>query len=47
MKTKDRGPEEELESTQLEDIKLKALSQAMDKLDKRSKRTLLNKRLVK
>ena len=43
LEDKRQGPEEELESTQLEDIKLKALSQAMDKLDKRSK-DIVNKR---
>lgn len=43
LEDKRQGPEEELESTQLEDIKLKALSEAMDKLDKRSK-DIVNKR---
>jgi len=43
LEDKRQGPEEELESAQLEDIKLKALSQAMDKLDKRSK-DIVNKR---
>jgi RNA polymerase sigma-32 factor len=34
---KRQGPEEELESTQLEGIKLEALNKALDKLDERSK----------
>ena len=37
LEDKRQGPEEELETTQLEGIKLKALSEAMNKLDKRSK----------
>ncbi len=43
LEDKRQGPEEELETTQLEGIKLKALSKAMDKLDKRSK-DIVNKR---
>ena len=37
LEDKRQGPEEELETTQLEGIKLEALSNAMDKLDNRSK----------
>ncbi|MFT5425266.1 MAG: RNA polymerase sigma-32 factor [Gammaproteobacteria bacterium] len=37
LENKSQGPEEELEITQLEDIKLEALSTAMKQLDKRSK----------
>lgn len=37
LEDKRQGPEEELESTQLERVKLKALSEALDKLDERSK----------
>lgn len=37
LENKSQGPEEELEMTQLEEIKLEALSAAMEKLDKRSK----------
>ena len=37
LEDKSIGPEEELETTQLEDIKLEALSEAMEKLDERSK----------
>lgn len=43
LENKSQGPEEELEMTQLEDIKLEALSAAMEKLDKRSK-DIVNKR---
>lgn len=43
LEDKRQGPEEELETTQLEGIKLKALSEAMNKLDKRSK-DIVNKR---
>ena len=43
LENKSQGPEEELEMTQLEDIKLEALSAAMKKLDKRSK-DIVNKR---
>ncbi len=37
LKEKRQGPEEELEATQLEGMKLEALSKAMNKLDERSK----------
>lgn len=37
LEDKKQGPAEELESTQLERVKLKALSKALDKLDERSK----------
>lgn len=43
LEDKRQGPEEELETAQLKGIKLEALSEAMDKLDKRSK-DIVNKR---
>jgi RNA polymerase sigma-32 factor len=43
LEDKRQGPEEELETTQLEGIQLEALSKAMEKLDERSK-DIVNKR---
>jgi len=43
LEDKSQGPEEELEATQLEGIQLEALSEAMEKLDGRSK-DIVNKR---
>ena len=43
LEDKSQGPEEVMETAQLEGIKLEALSAAMDKLDKRSK-DIVNKR---
>lgn len=43
LEDKRQGPEEELESIQLEGIKLEALTEAMGKLDERSK-DIINKR---
>jgi RNA polymerase sigma-32 factor len=43
LEDKRQGPEEELEATQLEGIQLEALSEAMEKLDARSK-DIVNKR---
>ncbi len=43
LEDKSQGPEEELEATQLEGIQLEALSEAMEKLDERSK-DIVNKR---
>jgi RNA polymerase sigma-32 factor len=43
LENKSQGPEEELEMIQLKDIKLEALSAAMEKLDKRSQ-DIVNKR---
>lgn len=37
LEDKSQGPEEELETTQLEDIKLEALVESIEQLDKRSK----------
>ena len=43
LEDKRQGPEEELEATQLKGIQLEALSEAMEKLDERSK-DIVNKR---